>query len=142
MRIVEPISALLVDDNAINLRIFKLYCEKRNIPYACAVDGNEAVAQYKAHLQTQPLNLIFMDMQMPNCDGIEATKQIREIEHSCGRHAAVIFMITGQDSPKDKAQSKQAGADEFFVKPTSLKTLDQGIAQYFEPVAQRDIPVG
>ncbi|KAF4537396.1 Histidine kinase hhk3p [Lasiodiplodia theobromae] len=142
MRIVEPISALLVDDNAINLRIFKLYCEKRHIPYACAVDGNEAVAQYRAHLQTQPLNLIFMDLQMPNCDGVEATKQIRDIERACARHAAIIFMITGQDSPRDKAQSKEAGADEFFVKPTSIKTLDQGIARYFEPVAQRDIPVG
>lgn len=142
LRIIEPVSALLVDDNAINLRIFKLYCEKRNIPYACAVDGNEAVAQFKAHLQTQPFNLILMDLQMPNCDGVEATKQIREIEKAAGRHAAVVFIITGQDSPKDKSQSKQAGADEFFVKPMSIKTLDQGIAQYFEPETQRGCPVG
>lgn len=92
LRILEPVSALLVDDNVINLRIFKLYCEKRQIPYALAVDGNEAVAQYKVHMQTQPFNLILMDLQMPNCDGTEATAQIREFERSSGRHAAVIFM--------------------------------------------------
>ncbi|KAL1631814.1 hypothetical protein SLS56_004335 [Neofusicoccum ribis] len=142
LRILEPVSALLVDDNAINLRIFKLYCEKRQIPHALAVDGNEAVALYKSHMQTQPFNLILMDLQMPNCDGIEATKQIREIERSSNRHAAVIFMITGQDSPQDTLQSKEAGADEFFVKPMSMKTLDKGIAQYFGQQTQRDFPVG
>jgi len=68
--------ALLVDDDAINLRILRMYCEKRDIPFLLATDGNEAIAQYKSALSNdQPVDLVFMDLQMPHCDGLTATKR-------------------------------------------------------------------
>ncbi|KAK8169104.1 hypothetical protein BKA80DRAFT_253389 [Phyllosticta citrichinensis] len=131
LRISDPVRALLVDDNAINLRVLKMYCEKRRVPYALAMDGNEAVSHYTSNLLTTPFNLVLMDLQMPNCDGIEATRRIRAFEQDTGLAPAVIFIITGQDSPGDKSDCKNAGVDEFFVKPMSIKTLDSGIDQYF-----------
>ncbi|KAF2135850.1 uncharacterized protein K452DRAFT_303246 [Aplosporella prunicola CBS 121167] len=134
-RIHEAPSALIVDDNIINMRIMRMYCEKRKIPYAMAADGNEAIAQFKAcAAKAQPINLILMDLQMPNCDGVEATATIRslEVELAPHRHKAVVFIITGQDSPEDKASSFAAGANEFFVKPLSIKALDNGISLYFD----------
>ncbi|KAK7549260.1 hypothetical protein IWX49DRAFT_500781 [Phyllosticta citricarpa] len=135
LRITDPVHALLVDDNAINLRVLRMYCEKRKVPYALAVDGNEAVSQYASNVPATPFNLVLMDLQMPKCDGIEATRKIRALERDWMLAPAVIFIITGQDSPEDKFNSKDAGANDFFVKPMSIKTLDGGIGQYFEQIA-------
>ncbi|KAK8240426.1 hypothetical protein HDK90DRAFT_183811 [Phyllosticta capitalensis] len=136
LRITDPIHALLVDDNAINLRILKMYCEKRRIPYVLAVDGQEAIDHYTSNLATSPFNLVLMDLQMPVCGGITATKSIRALERDSESTPAVMFIVTGQDSPEDKSNSKNAGADEFYVKPMSIKTLDAGIGQYFEQIAR------
>lgn len=136
---VDPI-VLLVDDNIVNLRILQMYCEKRNITYTTAVNGIEAVDQFEKSLSYyRPINLVLMDLQMPVCDGIEATQRIRNIEER--NKAAVIpsriFMITGQDSPEDMRRSFSAGADAFYVKPTGIKALDKGIGDHFPGFAKK-----
>lgn len=138
---VDPI-ALLVDDNIVNLRILQMYCEKRKIPYTTAINGIEAVERFEKSLSDyRPINLILMDLQMPLCDGIEATRRIRDIEekHRPAMFPSRIFMITGQDSPEDKGLSFSAGADAFYVKPTGIKALDKGIGEHF-PGFLRKIP--
>ncbi|KAH7119624.1 histidine kinase HHK3 [Dendryphion nanum] len=124
-------TALLVDDNAINLRILRMYCEKRNLPYVMATDGNEAVQKYQLGADTGSISLTMLDLQMPNCDGAEACAQIRAWEAARGMQRTVIFIVTGQDNVIDRTRSFEAGADEFFVKPVSLKLLDRGINKYF-----------
>lgn len=85
-------NCLLVDDNLINLRIMRMYCETRKFPYTTALDGLQAVEKYKAAIASAPINLILLDLQMPNCDGIEACKQIRALESQEGLLPAVIFI--------------------------------------------------
>ncbi|KAI4723006.1 hypothetical protein E4T48_00661 [Aureobasidium sp. EXF-10727] len=131
---VQPM-ALLVDDNVVNLRIMRMYCEKRKIQYLSAMDGAEAVNVFESSLDKHPINLILMDLQMPVCDGIEATRQIRRIEAEKALPRSALFIVTGQDTVADKHDSFQAGADEFYVKPLGLKTLDKGIKEYFPAVA-------
>lgn len=134
----DPV-ALLVDDNAVNLSILRMYCEKRKIPCTTAVNGEEAVDRFSAALQKgQPINLVFMDLQMPILDGVEATQQIRDIEQGRVPKLArsCIFMVTGQDSARDKARSFATGADEFYVKPTGIRTLDRGVSKYFPGFAE------
>ncbi|KAJ9624434.1 hypothetical protein H2203_005169 [Taxawa tesnikishii (nom. ined.)] len=138
VRITTELKALLVDDNAINLHIMRMYCEKRHIPYVMAMDGREAVEQYTLCASTDaPVNLVLMDLQMPNVDGVQATVEIRALERMARnkgveRGESIIFIVTGQDSAEDRANSAEAGADEFFVKPMSLKTLTWAIGRYFE----------
>ena len=90
----EPscLRALLVDDNPINLRIMRMYCEKRRIPYATAVDGQEAVEHYMSATPDLRPSLILMDLQMPNLDGATATKQIRQFEGREALKPAVVFV--------------------------------------------------
>lgn len=139
----DPI-ALLVDDNVVNLRILQMYCEKRNITYSTAINGQEAVEQFTRSLEDgRPINLVLMDLQMPVCDGIEATRQIRGVEGKSEPPLprSRILMITGQDSAQDKARSFEAGADAFYVKPMGVKALDQGIGEHFPGFAIKIAPL-
>ncbi|KAI0133967.1 hypothetical protein BJ170DRAFT_180910 [Xylariales sp. AK1849] len=127
-----PIEALLVDDNPINLRILEMFCHKRKIPYVTARDGDQAFNHFTKTAETgKPFTLVLMDLQMPHCDGVQATAAIRSYEKQHGLKSALIFMVTGQDSEKDKAESTRAGADEYLVKPVGPRELDRHIGRYF-----------
>ncbi|KAK5955560.1 hypothetical protein OHC33_003201 [Knufia fluminis] len=121
----------VVDDNTINLNVLQFFCKRRKIPYGTATDGNKSYSNFVSAAPTEPYTLVLMDLQMPECDGVEACKRIRAYEKGNNLQPAVIFMITGQDSVADRKNSFEAGVDDFFVKPVSLKKLDQAIAQYF-----------
>ncbi|KAI1848159.1 hypothetical protein JX266_005872 [Neoarthrinium moseri] len=130
-------TALLVDDNTVNLRIMQMYCKKRGLPFLCATDGAQAVELFSKHQsssaagQNAPIELILMDLQMPVCDGIDATKQIRILEDQNKWDRSVIAIVTGQDSPSDRLDAEGAGADDFYVKPVSIKLLDRAVQRYF-----------
>ncbi|KAF1845472.1 uncharacterized protein K460DRAFT_416731 [Cucurbitaria berberidis CBS 394.84] len=128
--------ALLVDDNAINLRLLKMYCSRRALPYQAATDGEQAVSHFldnrsPADNPQQPIELIFMDLQMPVRDGIEATRQIRALEAENGWKKSVIFIVTGQDSPSDRKNAEDVGADGYLVKPVGPKVLDRWVKHWF-----------
>lgn len=134
---------LLVDDNNVNLRLLEMYCDRRGIPYRTAKDGREAVKifsealvpKYDTLLQqqvtTQAFDLILMDLQMPECDGIEATREIRKLEEEQGWQKSVLFIVTGQDSATDRKNAQEAGADEFLTKPVGPKVLDQWVKKWY-----------
>lgn len=145
MQLSKP-QALLVDDNAVNLRLLEMYCTRRGIPYQSATNGRQAVelfskscsppadannALLRQGLLTQRYDLILMDLQMPICDGIDATRQIRGLERDHGLDKSVLFIVTGQDSPKDRSDANEAGADGYLVKPVGPKALDQWVKQWF-----------
>jgi CheY-like chemotaxis protein len=138
---------LLVDDNAVNLRLLEMYCKRRGLPYCTAADGQQAVKLVRLHRSLPPavdgtssgyplagmtpFRLILMDLQMPICDGITATEQIRGLELKLNWDKSTIFMVTGQDSISDRTDAENAGADEYLVKPVGPKNLDLKLKQWF-----------
>ncbi|KAK0391869.1 hypothetical protein NLU13_1367 [Sarocladium strictum] len=130
-------AALLVDDNAVNLRILEMYCKKRGIPYFSATDGEQAVAIYTeqqelaASGEAACIELVLMDLQMPICDGIKATQRIRQLEDQRGWAPSVLFIVTGQDSQTDRNAANEANADDFLVKPVGMKFLDERLRSFF-----------
>ncbi|KAM0544200.1 hypothetical protein ACHAPJ_011951 [Fusarium lateritium] len=131
--------ALIVDDNVVNLRILQMYCKKRGLPYRSAIDGRQAVEIFQeqqalaAAGQGAPIALTLMDLQMPVCDGISATQQIRSLEKINGSKS-VLFIVTGQDSQMDREAASAAGADDYLVKPVGIKLLDASLKRYFPAV--------
>lgn len=130
-------TALLVDDNAVNLRVLQMYCKKRGLPYVCARDGLEAVSAFQSRQEratTQKdvpkIQLILMDLQMPHCDGIEATKRIRQLEKDNNWGKSVVFVVTGQDSTLDREAAHEADSQEYHVKPIGMKTLDMALKRH------------
>lgn len=131
-------TALLVDDNAINLQVMQMYCKKRGLQYLCARDGLEAISVFQSRQEcaaiekeVSPIQLVLMDLQMPLCDGVEATTRIRQLEKERNWGKSVLFTVTGQDSPADREAARDAGSQEYHVKPLSMKTLDTGLRRYF-----------
>jgi CheY-like chemotaxis protein len=138
LKLASRPTALLVDDNAINIRVLQMYCAKRGLPYHSATDGRQAVEIFSrcqssssSMSSSSSIQLIFMDLQMPVCNGIEATRQIRALETQHNWRRSTLFILTGQDSPADKTNAEGAGADEYFVKPVGIKVLDRSLKRHF-----------
>lgn len=126
-----------VDDNNVNLEVLKMYCKKRKFDYVCAIDGRLAFEEYKRTAESDSegdLTLVVTDLQMPVMDGAELSASIRTYERKQGRMRCPIYVVTGQSHVYDRQRSLQSGADAFFTKPLSLKTLDMLIDLQFPSV--------
>jgi CheY-like chemotaxis protein len=81
-------------------------------------DGAEAVAA----LQRERFDAVLMDCQMPNLDGFEATRLIRDDERRTGRHTPIIAM-TANAFKEDREACIAAGMDDYLSKPLRMETL-------------------
>jgi two-component system, sensor histidine kinase and response regulator len=107
-----PFRILLAEDNVVNQRLTRLLLEKAAHKVTVASNGHEAV---KA-LDESEFDLVFMDVQMPQLNGLEATKEIRAREKSTGRHIPIIAM-TAHAMKGDRDTCIAAGMDGYLSKP-------------------------
>ncbi|KAI0165101.1 hypothetical protein GGR52DRAFT_94365 [Hypoxylon sp. FL1284] len=127
---------LLVDDNAINLKLLVTFMNKIKLPYSEAVNGLEAINKYKE--AKEPFDFVLMDLQMPVMDGLEATRRIREFEQErsgAGEDAAqsTIIAITGVGNEATRTEAMEAGMSQFLTKPVKFKTLQKLLLEDKEP---------
>lgn len=116
---------LLAEDNETNISTIVEYLEVKGYRVAIALNGQEAVQMTK---QLKP-DLILMDIQMPEMDGLEATRQIRADRELAG---IPIIALTSLAMPGDREKCLEAGVDEYLAKPVSLKKLIEAIGQYLK----------
>jgi len=110
---------LLVEDNLINQRLALALLEKRGYQVSLAVNGVEALAQYAPG----KFAVILMDMQMPEMDGIEATKAIRAREAEHGWVPTPIVAMTANAMQGDRDLCIAAGMDDYISKPIRVTEL-------------------
>lgn len=115
---------LLVEDNPINQKLMLRLLQKRGYMVAVAENG---IAALRA-LSKQSFDLIFMDIQMPEMDGIEATRRIRVREHD-GQHQ-VIIALTAEGPGGDKMECLKAGMDDYLAKPVDIDRLIALLERY------------
>jgi CheY-like chemotaxis protein/HPt (histidine-containing phosphotransfer) domain-containing protein len=106
---------------------------KLGYEWRTAADGREAV-EAVAHAASQGLNFgaILMDVNMPDVDGLEATKQIHA---AWGQASPPIIALTAGASMEDRARCEAAGMDDYLTKPLQVAALAQALERW---VAQRD----
>ena len=120
---INPI--LLVEDRDSNRMVGLLLLQKLGFNADVVCTGQEAVeAACKANYQ-----VILMDVQMPEFDGLDATKAIREAEASSGRHTPIIA-LTALAMDGDKERCLKAGMDDYISKPYNLQTLKEVLAKW------------
>ncbi len=115
---VAPRRVLLAEDSAVNRAMLAKLLEKAGHAVDTVADGRSAVEQW----QTASYDLILMDIQMPEMDGLGASRAIRAIEEQQGGHVPIIAM-TGQDTPEDAEACTRAGMDLQLKKPVQLCEL-------------------
>jgi len=111
---------LIVDDNKINMRLLKKIVQ-RIIPNSSifeAYDGNDAIAQY----EKEKLDIILMDIQMPNKNGYEATYEIRKLKDS---EKIPIIAITAGILTGDIEKCFESGMNDYIAKPIIFSDLEQ-----------------
>lgn len=123
--------ALIVDDNEINRRLAGLLLEKIGGIADYAANGEAAVEAYKQNRY----DIILMDVYMPGMDGVEATRQIRNLESTSGSHTPVIA-LTASPLSGDRQRFIAAGVDGYLTKPITEKTLLTALAQWCEDKSQ------
>ena len=121
----EKLTVLLVEDNEVNQKLAARLLEKLGCAVHVAHDGVDALAK----VQQATYDLIFMDCQMPNMDGYEATTRIRELEVQSETRTPIIA-LTANSLPSDRVRSVQAGMDEFLTKPIGKEKLREALYKW------------
>ena len=88
-----------------------------------ASDGIEAVEKVSAYPNGDHYDLILMDIQMPNMNGLEASKEIRNLKNVKGAKTIPIIAMTANASDEDKLKSIEAGMNAHISKPIKLDVL-------------------
>jgi two-component system, cell cycle response regulator DivK len=107
---------LLVEDNEMNRDMLLRRLERRGYQVVCALDGEQAVALAVAEVPA----LILMDMSLPVLDGWEATRRIKANDVT---KAIPIIALTAHAMQGDEQKAKEAGCDDYDVKPVELPRL-------------------
>ncbi|KAH0370220.1 hypothetical protein KCU65_g2614, partial [Aureobasidium melanogenum] len=114
---------LLVDDNAINLRLLSTFMKKLNHTSETAVNGLEAFEKFKS--SNTPFTTILMDISMPVMNGYESSRAIRSYEKEERMEKVRIIALTGLGSEASKLEAKASGIDEFYTKPVKFDALKE-----------------
>ena len=110
-----PLCILLAEDNPINQQLALIILTKMGYNPIVAVNGNEVLY----HLEKAPFDLILMDIQMPEMDGLEATRLIRHGD--C--HQPVIIAMTANATRQDRDDCLAEGMNDYISKPVDIDQL-------------------
>ncbi|MBI5900545.1 MAG: response regulator [Rhodocyclales bacterium] len=117
---------LVVDDDPLNREVAQLQLEAAGLVVDTAADGAQAIARARQATHAA----ILTDMQMPNLDGLDATRRIREIP---GHERTPIVAMTANAFAEDKARCLAAGMNDFLVKPVVPERLFLILLQWLDP---------
>ncbi len=146
-----PLSILLCDDNAINQKVAARILQSIDYQPDLAANGREALDA----LDKKPYDLIFMDVMMPEMDGLEATRVIRErqkdgVAHPNYQSRIIIVAMTAQAMQGDREKCLAAGMDDYLSKPILPKDVRAIVERWASqatpaapavPAPKADVPV-
>ena len=117
---------LLVEDNEANQMFMKIILKKLGLSFDIANDGVQAVNMFKSG----KYDIILMDINMPNMDGVEATKNILDFESANSLIHTPIIALTANALGGDRKKFLDEGMDEYLAKPINKKKLSKVLARF------------
>ena len=132
---------LFAEDHTVNQAVAVRMCERMGVAADVVANGREAVDAF----ERRRYDAVLMDVQMPVMDGLEATREIRQIEEARGGHLPIIA-LTGHAMASEFERCRAAGMDDCIAKPVHpddlLRTLRRWCTAAAPPPARRDGPRG
>lgn len=125
--VTSDLSVLVADDNATNIEVVRRMLKlEKVLNVTIARDGREAYELVKANMgRNHKFDLIFMDVQMPNLDGIQSTRLIRQMGY-----AAPIVALTAFSEESNRKECMESGMDEFLAKPIRRSALKSVLTKF------------
>ncbi|WP_411822179.1 ATP-binding protein [Leptospira sp. 'Mane'] len=123
-RLPSNTNVLIAEDDPTNLFLLSSFLKKLNVRHGVAKDGWEAVAKAK----TNEFQLIFMDINMPNLDGIGASEQILKDDQIFPK--PIIIAVTADAFQDDKDKCIRAGMSSFLPKPFQKREIEQALYEW------------
>ena len=120
---------LIVDDNAINLKLVAYLMRANGYTVETALDAESAIEAVRAN---HP-DVILMDIQLPGIDGLELTRRLKADPKT---RDIVIVAVTAYAMKGDQAKALAAGCDDYITKPIDTRTLPETIAKH---LAKREV---
>lgn len=119
----EGKTVLVAEDNPVNRQVAGAMLEALGYQFEFAQDGVEVLQR----IAVSSYDLILMDVQMPNMDGLEATRKLLELVATKNQPRPKIIGLTANAMASDRARCLEAGMDAFLAKPVQLNELDAAI---------------
>jgi len=126
----ESLKILLVEDNAVNQKVALRLIEKIGYHTDLASNGIEAIEA----VQSNEYDVVFMDLLMPEMDGLEASKQIKEL--STNKNRPKIIAMTANSMLGDRELCMDAGMDDYISKPIRIDELETALDKWLAVVAE------
>jgi two-component system, sensor histidine kinase and response regulator len=120
----EGVRIMLVEDNLTNLKLASLLLSKGGFQVQSIMNGKEAVEAFTA--SPHAFDLIFMDVQMPEMDGLDATRTIRE----AGFHQIPIVAMTANAMQGDRERCLEAGMNDYVAKPIRREEIFRAVEEW------------
>ena len=120
-----PLRILIAEDNEINLQLMGLMLQQLGFSFEVAKNGQEAVDKIKG----QDFDLVFMDVQMPVMNGIEATEEIRKMAN---KQSLTIIGLSANAFEDDQNKALEVGMNDYLTKPLRLAVLADKLEHYYQ----------
>ena len=131
---LETSKILVVEDNIINTTVIEGYLEDLELEFVTAENGVEAIDCLKSCSVDKPFTCILMDCQMPEMDGYEATKAIRQGDAGEQYKTIPIIALTANTMQGDREKCLDAGMSDHLAKPLSFDALEIKILEFLKPI--------
>jgi CheY-like chemotaxis protein len=123
---VRPERILLAEDNLVNQKVALSMLRHLGYQADVAFNGREVLER----VAQQPYDVILMDVQMPDLDGLEATRRILAMPADPDRPRPWIIAVTANTMPGDREVCLSAGMDDYIGKPLKIKDLEIAMARF------------
>jgi len=123
------LSILVAEDNEINALLMRSLLSRLGHRAVLTTNGEEALESWQAARSAgAPYDLVLMDIQMPQLDGIETTRRIRSLEAGQPGRQTPILALTANTLVEDRYACFEAGMDGFLIKPLDREKLAEALA--------------